>query len=373
MPRQLQSLLSVFIILFTITACSLPRGAALQSEILKKSKNPNPEIVVYQVTKSFLPIVSSWPKTGALGSGRWLDHKHVGEVLTIKPGDIVNLVIWESEENSLLTSSEQNAVQINNVSVSPEGTIFVPYVEQIKITGLSEEAARRKIQNKMEAIIPSAQVQLSTIAGMKRSVSLVGGVANPGNYPIVEQHLTVLNLISQGGGASPSLRNPHVRIIRAGQTYTSSLARIYKNPALDSILKGGDKVIVENDERFFRSLGAASKEQLVYFENDNISALDAMSLVGGISDNRADPKGILILREYSTNAVRSNGSGPSNTRSIFVVDLTSSDGLFSAGRFAINSNDTVLVTESPLTSVNTIFGILGSIFGIATTSGAVDL
>lgn len=372
MLRQLLSLFSAFTILFLVAACTLPRGAALQSEILSKSNKENPELAVYAVTKSFLPIVASWPKTGARGSGRWLGHKHVSDTATIAPGDLINLTIWDSEDNSLLTSPDQKVIQIENVTVSPKGTIFVPYVEQIQISGLSDEAARSKIQGQMEAIIPSAQVQLSTQAGTKRSVSLVAGVANPGSYPIVDPHFTVLNLISQGGGASPSLRNPHVRLIRAGRTYKSSLDRIYKNPSLDSVLKGGDKVIVENDERYFRSLGAASKEQLVFFEDDTISALDAMALVGGVSDSRANPKGILVMREYSTNDVRSNGSGPSNTRSVFVIDLTSSDGLFSAGRFAINSHDTVLVTESPLTTVNTIFGLLGSIFGIATRSGVVE-
>lgn len=364
MPRL--SLLKTFILLFILTACSLPRGAALQSEILSKSKSPNPEIAVYFVTKSFLPNVSRWPKTGTSNSGRWVDRKHAGSTPIIAAGDSVDLTIWDNEENSLLTAPEQKVIQIDNILVSPKGTIFVPYLDQIKIAGLSNEAARSKIQKKLEVIIPSVQLQLTTTPGMNRSVSLVGGVASPGNYPISDPHFSVLNLISLGGGVPTSLRNPQVRLIRAGHTYTTSLDRIFKNPALDSILKGGDKIIVQNDERYFRSLGAASKEELIYFEEDSISALDAMSLVGGLSDTRANPKGILILREYSSNAVRSDGAGPSNTRSVFVIDLTSADGLFSAGRFVINSKDTVLVTESPLTAINTIFGIIGSVFGIAT-------
>jgi len=96
-----------------------------------------------------------------------------------------------------------------------------------------------------------------------------------------------------------------------------------------------------------------------------------MSLIGGISDSRANPKGILILREYPEAAVSKDMSGPSNARSVFVIDLTSSDGLFSAGRFAINSNDTVLVSEAPLATVNTIFGVIGSIFGIASLAHSV--
>jgi polysaccharide export outer membrane protein len=366
------SLLKGLSILVILAACSLPRGAALQTEILSKSKTETPDIAVYSITKSFLPIVADWPVTGLRGSGRWLQHKHGPSTPIIASGDAVKLVIWDSEENSLLTSPEEKVIEIDNVIVSPNGTIFVPYLKQIKISGLSDEAARSKIQTQLEGIIPSAQVQLTTKRGLKSSVSLVGGVGAPGSYPIIDPHYTVLNLISQGGGASPALRNPHVRLIRAGRTYKSSLDRIYKNPALDTVIKGGDKVILEDDERYFRSLGAASKEQIINFGSDDSSALDAMSLVGGISNFRANPKGILVLREYHQNAVRSDGSGPGNTRSVFVIDLTSSDGLFSAGRFAINSNDTVLVTESPLTAVNTVFGIIGSVFGIAIRANDIN-
>ncbi|MBL4750689.1 MAG: polysaccharide export protein [Amylibacter sp.] len=365
MLRLIPLIFKAIILTILITACSLPRGAALQSEILSTSKASNSKLAVYPVTKEFLPIFAGWPATGVSGSVGWLRHVHNDHTSIIAVADKITLVIWDNEENSLLTAPQQKVIPIANVTVSPEGSVFVPYLNQVKIAGLSDEAARQKIQNKLEKIIPSAQVQLTSIPGAHRSVSLVGGVVSPGNYPIRDTHYTVLNLISQGGGASPALENPQVRLIRAGRVYTTSLSSIYANPSLDSVLKGDDKVIVQRDKRFFRSLGAAAKEQLIYFEEDKITALDAMALIGGINDNRANPKAILVLREYPNNAVRQNTSGPSNTRSVFVIDLTSSDGLFSAGKFTINPNDTVLVTESPITAINTVFRVIGSVFGIS--------
>ncbi len=354
-------------IVFTalLAACSLPRGAALQSEILSKSKTSDPDLAIYYVTKSFLPTVKNWPGTGQNGSSQWLKHEHRGNTSIIASGDKVRLVIWDNEENSLLTTPGQKVIRIESVAVSSTGMIFVPYLNQVKISGLSEEAARQKIQTRLEKISPSAQVQLSSTPGAHRSVSLIGGVVSPGSFPIIDPHFTVLNLISTGGGASPALNNPHVRLIRKGRVYTTSLNSIYIDPSLDSVLRGDDKVVIQRDQRFFRSLGAAAKEQLIYFDADRITALDAMALIGGVNDNRANPKAILVLREYPNNAVRQNSSGPSNIRSVFVIDLTSSDGLFSAGKFTINPNDTVLVTESPITAVNTVFGLIGSVVGIS--------
>ena len=53
---------------------------------------------------------------------------------------------------------------------------------------------------------------------------------------------------------------------------------------------------------------------------------------------------------------------------VFTLDLTSADGLFSARNFHIAHGDLVLVTESPITSAQTIFGLVGAVFGLANQS-----
>lgn len=283
----------------------------------------------------------------------------------IAPGDRLNLSIWDSDDNSLLTTADQKNVNMNEVVVSPEGTIFVPYLDQIYVSGLNANKARETIQEKLRVIAASAQVQLTLISGRSNSVDLVGGVGKAGNFPLPDRNFTVLNLISIGGGITNGLRNPQVRLIRNSKVYRTSVSRLFANPGRDTTLRGGDKVIVEEDKRYFLSLGAAGSESLMYFEKDAISALDAMSMIGGVSDTRGDPQGILILRQYNQSAVHEDGRGPSKARTVFTVDLTSADGLFSAGQFQIYPGDVVLVTESPVTAVESIFSLIGSVVGIA--------
>lgn len=367
--RRISRPLALFLCVVAVAGCSiLPRGAGVQKEILKVDNSELTEFAVYPVSRSFLPIVKNWPATGREHSAGWLPHSHKAASVPIKAGDRLDLVIWDSEANSLLTTPEQKAVEMKNVEVSPAGTIFLPYLNNIQVAGTGTESARRKIQRLMENIIPSAQVQLSRAQGHQNKADLVSGVAQPGSYPITDAHFTILNLISQGGGVSPDLRNPRVRLNRNGKSYVRSIADIYENPSFDTIIRGGDKVVVEKDQRYFLSLGAAGQESLIYFEQERVSALDAMALAGGVSDSRGNPEGILILRQYDTRAVRDGIKGPGHQRSIFTLDLTTADGLFSAGQFQINPNDTVLVTESPLNSAQTIFGLIGSIFGIANTA-----
>ncbi len=338
-----------------VVACSLPRGAALEKEITKQRKGDPTEFAVYPVSKNLLPQIDRWPGDPK-ANRHWLRHKGTSSV-AIAPGDIVDLVIWDSDSNSLLTSPEQKSTQLDNILVSRSGTIFMPYLEKIHIAGLGADAARQKIQRQMEQIIPSAQVQLSVTPGARHSVDLVGGVAQPGSYPLTDPdgHVTVLGLISQGGGVVPDMNNPQVSLTRGGRVYQIALKQVFENPSLDTVLRGRDKVIVAEDDRYFRSLGASQTEAIIPFDRETISALDAMSMIGGLQDRRANPQGILILREYPPSAVKSGG--PTHQRVIFSVDLTKADGLFSADRMLIHPGDTVMVTESPVVAAETIIGL----------------
>ena len=93
-----------------------------------------------------------------------------------------------------------------------------------------------------------------------------------------------------------------------------------------------------------------------------------MSIIGGLQDTRANAQGILILRRYAPGDVRADGSGPRHVCTIFTIDLTSADGLFSAGEFRIQPGDLVYVTESPLLGAGNILALIGSFFGLANTA-----
>ncbi len=352
------------IVLLVLASCSLPRGAALESEIIAPRKDKQSEFAVYAVTRASLRRLSRWPGTGNEKTYRWISPGDGSDGISIAPNDRIGLTIWDSDENSLLTAPGQKSVRIDNTVVSAKGTIFVPYIGDIAIAGLSVEQARKRLQEALSSVAPSAQVQISVNPGQRSSVDLVGGVANPGNYPLTDENLTVLNLLSKGGGVASSLRNPQLRLVRQGRIYGISLARLYASPDLDVPVRGGDKVIVTQDRRFFRALGAAGAEKIVPFTTDHPSALDAISMIGGLLDSRANPAGVLVLREYPKWAVRKNGRGPSDRRVVFTLDLTTADGIFSAGEFAIQPGDTVLVTEASVKSAETVLGLVGNMFGV---------
>ncbi len=213
--------------------------------------------------------------------------------------------------------------------------------------------------------MPSAQLQLDLQEGRNNAVDLVSGVAAPGTYPMPDRNYSVLGLISAGRGISASLNNPQVRLIRGGQLYGTSVDRLLNNPRLDTLLRGGDRVFVEEDERYFLSFGATGREGLHTFTKDEVTAMDAVSIAGGFQDNKADPKGLLIMREYDPAEIAAESArGPLQQRVVFTLDLTSADGLFSARKFRINPGDLVIATESPVNDALTVSNIIGNFFGV---------
>ena len=354
-----------------LAACASPRGAGLEREVLRNSDSADIGYSVYPVTRALIPTLAEWPVVNEAGLG-WITTSQgsIGQV--IRPGDSVTITVWDSSENSLLTTAGGRFVELSEMTVSPGGSVFMPYVGEVRIGGVSPQAARVRLQSALEPIAPAAQVQIAVSAGRGNAVELIGGVSSPGAYPLPDRNFTVLSLIAAGGGVDRGLRNPQIRLKRNGQLYGTSIERLYEEPRLDTLLTDGDQVIVEDEDRYFIAVGAAQNETIHPFPNDVVTAAEAVSIIGGVNDSRANPKGVLILREYPRHALEAGLRGPRTQQVVFSVDLTSADGLFAARNFRIAPNDMVYVTESPLPVTNSVFSLVGTAFGLGSRVGILN-
>lgn len=350
-----------------LSACALPRGAALQSEILTEQQSETPGFQVVAVTRESTPQLAHWPVTGWSGHYHWLPKDKGPDSGVILTGDTLDMAVWESQENSLLAGVGSKMIELPRMTVSENGTVFVPYVGDVEVRGMTTGAARNVLQSRLEEIAPSVQVQLSVEPGRNNAVDLVGGVASPGRYPLDSRATTILSVIAQGGGIDPGLRNPLVRLQRDGRGYDILAADLLRTPARNVRLRGGDQITIIEDDRSFNVLGAAGTQQLVYFERDRMSAMEALSVMGGLQASRANPKGILVLRDYQAKDLKPGMAGPDMRQVVFTLDLTSADGLFAARQFQIHPGDTLLATESPVSAVRSILGLLGTLVGVTGT------
>ncbi|WP_204112673.1 polysaccharide biosynthesis/export family protein [Shimia biformata] len=357
--------LTAVLCLLVASACSLPRGAPTAPEVLNNGLEKDESVAVIPITRENLKAISQWPPTGWHGHYHWLQATRGPESNVIRTGDKIGLRVWDNQDNSLLTSAVGKNAEILRLEVSNTGTIFVPYIDRVAVRGLTPDQARELIQNRLAEIAPSAQVVLEHVPGVANSVSLVGGVRNPGSYPLPNRNFSIMSLLAMAGGISPELDNPLVRLVRDGQTYEIRAYQLFEDNRKNVILRGGDQVILDEDKRFFIAIGATQDERPVAFEKEQITAMEAMALIGGLLDTHANPKGLFILREYEPDQLSATGQGPERPYVIFTLDLTTADGLFAARKFQIHPNDTVLATESVLKPVQAIIALFGSAFALA--------
>ncbi len=366
--RRSPSFLAAFGVLLLIAGCSLPRGAAIQSEVLNEQQAENPSFQVVPVTRDVTPALAQWPATGWHGHYHWFGRDHGPDSNVIQVGDVLNIVVWESENNSLLSAPASNMVEMPAQEVGASGKIFLPYVGDLRVRGLSADAARRRIQDSFEEISPSAQVQISVSEGRNNSIDLVDGVKSPGSYPLESRNTKILSAIAKGGGIQGGLRNPLLRLQRGNKTYETRVSDLLADARRNVRLRGGDQISVVEDERSFNVLGAAGNQTLLYFEKEQMTAMEALSAMGGLEASRANPKGVLILREYKASDLKPGWAGPDMQQVVFTIDLTGADGLFAARGFQINPGDTLLATESPINAARTIIGLFGTVIGVSSSA-----
>lgn len=360
------------LILMTVPlwACSPPQDFGNVKQILDGADSQEADFQVQPVDALTLPMVQGWPSTHAGNVLGWVGHGGGSPDSRIAPGDVLNLSVYGSSETALLNAP----IQLPNLKVSSTGTVFLPYVDEVEVKGLTEAEARKLVQDRMAAIIPDVQVQLQHAAGTQNSVDVVSGLPRNGAYPLPNGQTTVMQILAAAGGLPETQNNPQINLERGGRLYRVGAKTILEDPALDAVLQGGDSLYVTPDDRYFLSLGAAGREAMVNFPKDTITALDAMSLIGGVNQTTADPHGILILRTYPATALAANPDrGPSKQKVVFAFDLTSADGLFAAGQFQVEDHDLVLVTQSTLVNTRTILNAyLGFLSAGRTTVSAVN-
>lgn len=362
-------ILGLVVALSLLVGCAPPRGAAMKSELVKDAGAEDAIYQVVLVTHANLDAVATWPVTGSGVGFGWPSKGQSQVSRLIRPGDRLNLTIWDPQENSLLTTVEQRSASMEALVVAPDGTVFVPYIDMVKVGGLSPEEARAEIQARLTAIAPSAQVQLAVAEGQQNTIDLVSGVQRPGRYPLATQGVTILSMLAEGGGIPPALRNPVVRLQRGGASYAILAQELYRSPDRDILLRGGDRVMVEEDPRSFIVLGAAGAEKTVAFQKVSHTLLEGLSLSAGLAETRADPRGVLVLRQYGDKALRRDGRGPAKRDVIFAFDLSTGEGLFAARSFRLHPDDVVLVTESPLPAAAGIVGVFNATAALAERVG----
>ncbi|OAQ38807.1 capsule biosynthesis protein [Pedobacter psychrophilus] len=214
--------------------------------------------------------------------------------------------------NYIIGTSDQLLIDIYgysevsyNLTVSPEGTINVPYAGIVQVGGLTVEAATSRIKNKLSGIysgLSSGNTKLSVTIGNIRSIKVIltGEVMKPGTYTLPSL-ATLFNALYSSGGPTDNGSFRNIEVIRNGRKVAS--LDVY-----DFLLRGDLKNNIRlQDQDIIRvpvylkrvEIVGEIKRPAIFEMKENENFNDLLDFAGGFTE-RAYKARIKVLRNTDT-------------------------------------------------------------------------
>ena len=352
------------LILAALAGCALPRSGPTVGEITRAGNDPALAMHVVEVTP---PIAAASRSDDRLGFGAGFVNAGTVSPDTIRPGDTLSVAVWESVDTGLLVGVGQKATTLQAIQVDQTGDIFVPYAGRLQAAGSTPDQLRNDITASLAGQTPDPQVEVRRVAGDGATVSVMGGVGAPGVYPIEAPTLRLSAMLARAGGVKLVPDVAQIKIERDGQVGRIWIQDLYDNPRYDIALRGGDRIVVEEDRRSFTALGATTGQSRVAFNKRDLSVIEAIATVGGLDGRTANPSGVFVFRDEPAavaNRVLARGDLVGTQRIAYLLNLTEPQGVFAAREFTIRDEDTIYIAETPL-------GNWTRILAVATTAAAL--
>lgn len=267
-------------------------------------------------------------------------------------GDVLNIIVYDHPELTIPAGSERSAEESGTL-VHSDGTIYYPYIGNIQVEGKTVEEIRRILTSRLSTYITDPQIEVSVAAFRSKKFYISGAVANPGVQPITNVPVTLLDAISQAGGAAENANWHHVTLNRNGEEINLSLYEMLQNGDMSQnlLMRPGDVLHVSSAENQGISImGQVRNPGHIQAGRERISLTDALSRAGGVVESRAEPSGIFVIR--------GNGQGSEKMATVFQLDISNAVALNMGAYFPLQPQDVVYVTSAPLARWNNVISLL---------------
>ena len=270
----------------------------------------------------------------------------------VGPGDVLTITVWEHPELTIPAGSFRTAAEGGN-EVKADGTVFYPYAGELQVNGLTTAEIKAQLEQKLASVIKRPQVDVRVADFRSQRVYVSGAVRQPGVVPVTKIPLTLIDAIEQLGGLANNASWGDIQLTRNGETQSISLRSLYETGAWSEnlLLQHGDLIHVpRNDADKVFVLGEVNRPQGILMSRTGTSLAEALASANGINENRADGRGIYVLR--NTGVSRDEDGMPVYNATIYHLNAASAVGFMLADKFTLSPRDIVYVSPAPITRWN---------------------
>ncbi|WP_144106949.1 polysaccharide biosynthesis/export family protein [Paraburkholderia sp. BCC1886] len=354
-------------VLLTLSGCGtfpdwLPTSGASRQQIIEQDGAPNVEgVQLVDVNDAVARKLAESKKLG-----QFSDTFPGGEAnnYLIGPGDVIAVTIWEAPPAMLFgtmapVSGSAPSVSVNAANgitlpaqmVASDGTIAIPFASRVTVSGRTTEQIEASIVSHLKGKANQPQVLVTVTKNNASNVTVVGEVNNSAMMPLTPKGERLLDALAFAGGLKQPVSHMAVQLSRGNVSATMPLDSVIRDPMQNITLKPGDVVTALFQPLTFSVLGATGKNDEIPFEAQGISLAQALARSGGMSDNRADARGVFVFRFEDAKLVDKKDLSVQSVRGtvpvIYEINLRDPAAFFVTQNFPIQNHDLIYVTNSP--------------------------
>lgn len=332
--------------------------------------------VLLEISKSVLPYFNASVRTSLRdGFGTGGPGSPVSANLGV--GDVVQVAIFESQAGGLFlpqdgAASAGNYVTLPEQTIDANGNIDIPYAGEIRVAGRPVSEVQADIEDRLASRAIEPQVIITTALSRSNRLSILGAVRSPSELDLSPRGERVLDVISRAGGLTSPDAETYVTVERSGVTATALFQTLVEDPLENIFVRPGDTIHVARERRTYLAFGATGASGRVDFEDSNLTLGEALAKVGGLLDNRADPKDVFLYREVDGHVLQQLGITASHTPGkvpvIFRANLQDPATFFAVQQFLMEDKDIIYVGNSQSTEISKFLDLIN---GISNTSSNV--
>ncbi len=249
------------------------------------SKMPDDRKIVVDEASAGIPITSSLSYFGA--------YLFSNQQLTFEPK--LNI---PTPSNYVLGAYDELVVDVSGLyeayyklKVSPEGTIRIPNVGPVKVSGRTVEEAGRSIKSAVSQVyqgVSSGETKINVSLGNIRSirVTVIGDAVRPGTYTLPSL-ATAFNVLYACGGPSEAGSMRNVKVIRGGkQIATIDVYKFLTDGVIpNNVLLHDEDVIRIEPYKIRVTIKGSTKSQGIFEGIEGESLSDILRYAGGFKDD----------------------------------------------------------------------------------------
>lgn len=281
----------------------------------------------------------------------------------IQAGDRLNVTIYEGMDDGVFGTSAQGGTTFEEVLVSPDGAVQLPYVGALPAAGRSISDLRLAIISRVRRFAVRPEVLVSVSSRNMGTVSVGGAVQEPGRFTIGEEAVTLLDALSLAGAPLDAPYSSTVLIRDGRGVRTTTLADIAYGPSTP--LREDTEIIVIGESATFQALGAVRQPGSQPITTPDLTLLQALGSVGGLDGLRANPRGVFVFRGPPP-------GDPDPRPRVYQLNMREPEAFAIAQSFPILPGDALFVTEAPVSQWTKVLSAIQGTVAVGASAATVE-